>query len=249
MTTDNDLIDRWKKFRDQSAYNELKRRHTGMVMMTVNRYSAAPIPRGALEGETWMLFDDAVNSYSNKAGAQFGTHLNYHLRKLDRYTKKYQNVARIPENLSSRIGEYDRVKGDMARQLGRQPTVAEISKQMKWSKSNINRLEKSRRQDLFEGGFEGVGGIETVNNAQNTNAIFSEIREELDPSEQKVFDHLIGHGNTPVISSKKVLARKLNISVGRISQITTNIAKKMQPHLSSAYGVGIDMGNEDDDPY
>lgn len=245
--TDNELIDKWRKFKDYNAYKELKRRHTGMVMMIVNRYSSAPIPRSALEGETWTLFDDAVNSFSDKSGAQFGTHLNYHLRKLDRFTKKYQNVARIPENLSSRIGEFDRTKGDLTRQLRREPTNKEMAKAMKWSISNIKRLDKSRRQDLFEGGFEGVGGIETVNNAQNTNAIFSEVREELDQNEQILFDHLVGHGNTPQISSKKILAKKLGISVGRISQITTNIAKKMQPHLGSAYGVGIDIGGNNDD--
>lgn len=239
---DVELIKKWRTSRDYGAYSTLKRRHVGMVMLFVNRYAAASVPRQALEAEAWGLFDDAVNSYKLDSPAKFSTHLNYQLRKLDRYTKRYQNVARIPENLSSRIGEYDRTRSTLAVELGRQPKPKEVANAMNWTVSNVNRLEKSRRQDLFEGGFEG--GIDVSKRPDDVNIVLLEIREELSPPEQNVFDHLIGYKKKK-ISDKKTLARQLGISTGRLSQITSGIARKVQPHLAKMHGVGIsiDTGN------
>lgn len=235
---DEELIKKWRRGRDYMAYKELKRRHVGMVMLFVNRYSAAAVPRAALESEAWGLFDDAVNSYKLDSPAKFSTHLNYQLRKLDRYTKKYQNVARIPENLSSRIGEYDRTRSNLALELGRQPKPGEIAKKMNWTVPNVKRLEKSRRQDLFEGGFEA--GIDVSKRPDDVNIVLLEIREELSQSEKDVFDHLIGYKKRR-IKNKKELAMKLGVSTGRLSQITSGIARKVAPFLSKMHGVGIQI--------
>lgn len=227
-TTDEELIENWKKKKDKASYNKLKNRHKSMVFMFVNRYQSSSVPRSALEAESWTLFDDAVNNYKPNQGAKFSTYLNYQLRKLDRYTKKYQNVARIPEGLAGKIGDYDRAEQEFKIKHDRIPTHKEMSKQLKMPVSHVRRLNRSRRSDFFEGIFEG----NPLDPGEKDTAdwLLIELREELTPQERRVYDHLIGY-NTQQVTSKKDLAKKLGMSPGRISQITRSIAKKIQPHL------------------
>jgi DNA-directed RNA polymerase sigma subunit (sigma70/sigma32) len=234
---DHELIHEWQKKRNYQAYQMLKTRNRSCVMMFVNKYAASGVPRKTLESEAWKLFDDAVQNYNPNKGANFNTHLNYQLRKIDRYVKKYQNVARIPENLSSRIGEYDRVRSDLSNRFKRQPTQKEIASEMKWSLSSVKNLEKARRDDLFEGGFEGTG-FDVSGTELSSNVVIQEIREELTAQERKVFDHLVGY-KARKFKSKQKLAQKLGMSGGRLSQITRQIAIKIRPHLSGRYGIGI----------
>jgi DNA-directed RNA polymerase sigma subunit (sigma70/sigma32) len=225
---DEDLIHNWKQKNDYGSYRKLKDRHKGMVMQAVNMYRAANIPSTSLEAEAWTLFDDAVNNFQTGKDAKFSTYLNYQLRKMDRHTKKYQNVARIPEALSGKIGEYDRFVGDYTQKNGKQPTYQEIAKALEMKTKHVKQLNMSRRADVYES--RGVN-TEGIDQDERINWILVDLREELGPQEQMVYDHLIGHGGIKPIENKRDLAKKLNMSPGRISQITTDIAKKIQPHL------------------
>lgn len=227
---DDELVNQWKKNDHQDAYDELSNRHKGMVYQQTNKYRASPVPQPALESQAWQHFDDAVNTYDPDAGAKFSTHLNYRLRKLDRYNKTYQNVARIPEELSYKIGDFDRSQNDLQNELGRQPTEDELAKRMGEDKGVVNRLRKSRRQDLYQGRFEGEQDDPNSLDPE-ADSLLRDIREELPEQEQEIYDHLTGYGGKKKFESKTELARKLGMSPGRLSQITRKISQKIKPHM------------------
>jgi len=224
---DPDLVDMWNKKNHQPAYDELMNRHEGMVYSQSNKYRASPVPQPALESQAWQHFDDAVKTYKPDKGAKFSTHLNYRLRKLDRYNKTYQNMARIPEDLAYKIGDHDRVEDNLQQSLGRQPTNKELADGMGEDTSAVRRLRKARRQDLYQGQYEGEQDDPDVDTPE-TQSLIKDIRAELKPQEQEVYDHLTGENRH---TNKTELARKLGMSPGRLSQITGSIAKKMKPHL------------------
>lgn len=230
-TLDDDaLIRRWRSSRDLQSYNELRSRHSGLIFKQVNTYASSGVPRPALEAEANKLFDDAVNNYKPTSAASFSTFLVYYLKRLDRYNRKNQDTARIPEALSLRIGEHDRVRNQLAEELMREPTPQEIAKQMGMSKSRVMQLQNSRRQDLYEGGFEG----QTTNHslrAANMHALH-DLGEELTGQEKEVYEYLTGLNGKPKITNKIALAKKLGMSPGRISQITSSISKKLQPKVN-----------------
>lgn len=225
--SDEALISLWRAKRDQTAYKTLQSRHKRMVFKYVQKYSAAAIPNAALEAKAWELFDDAINGFSPTSGAKFSTFLDYQVRKLDRYAKRYQNIARIPEALSAKIGDYDRANEQLTQELGRIPTPQEISKKMKLPVGHVKQIIQSRRGDLYEGRFE-QGDIEAE--TERADWLLIELREELNPQEQEVYDYLIGYNQTK-LTSKKALAKKLKMSPGRVSQITRQIALKIGPGL------------------
>jgi DNA-directed RNA polymerase sigma subunit (sigma70/sigma32) len=227
IDSDEVLIAKWKTENDYTAYRKLKDKNRGMVMQAINTYRAANVPASSLEAESWTLFDDAVNNFKPDAGAKFSTYLSYQLRKLDRHTKKYQNIARIPEALAGKIGDYDRISANMSQKNGKQPTNQEMAKAMDMSVKHVKQLNASRRGDIYESWNPEDGGI---NQSERTNWMLVELRDELNDQERKVYDHLIGH-NTKMITNKRDLAIKLGMSAGRISQITGDISRKISPHL------------------
>lgn len=227
---DDELIEAWHEENDKQAYKELKRRHKGMVMKKVNQFASSAVPKPALKGQAWKLFDKAVDDYDPSENAQFSTYLHYQLLKLDRYTKKYQNVARIPESVASKIGDFDRVHQQLSEQKGREPTHDELSDELDMSKSRVKQIDRSRRQDLFESGIKGlVDEPDDLN--RNVDYVLEDVRTLLSPQQKEVYDHLIGYEDKEKIESKKELANKLGMSAGRLSQITKQISKKIRPHL------------------
>lgn len=228
VESDEKLIENWKKNHDMSAYKELKKRNKNMVYQTMHRYSSTSIPNAALESECWALFDDAVNTFDPKAGAQFSTHLNYQLRKIDRYVKKHQNTARIPEAIAGKIGDYDRSHAALSEKLQRIPTNKEIAKHSNIPLKHINQIQASRRSDLFEGMQVGELANST---GSNVNWVLQDLRGELNDQEKLVFDHLTGMNGKQKFTNKKLLAQKLGMSPGRLSQITNSISSKIESPL------------------
>jgi len=226
---DDELIQEWKQREDQEAYDELQRRHKGMVYQQTNKYQASPVPQPALEAEGWKHFDDAVEGYDPEAGAQFPTYLNYRLRKVDRFNKNYQNIARIPEGTARKIGDYDRARESLEHEHGRQASTDEIAEKAGIDPREAERLEKGRRQDLYEGKYEG----EQLHDPAEAKGdqVLKDVRAELSDQEKEVYDHLTGHGDVEKVESKQELAKKLGLSPGRVSQISTGISKKIKPHL------------------
>lgn len=209
--------------------DELKRRHRGLVLSYVNKYAAASVPRPALEAQAWLLFADAVQNYQPGSAAKFSTFASYYLMRLDRFTKTHQNVARIPEGQAALIGRYDRTASQLVSDLGREPTTEEIASSMRVPVKRLQTLERMRRRDLFEGGYEGDTEVDAQRDAYNKNLLV-DIRSELTEQELQVYDRLIGY-NRPQVTDKQRIARELGMTPGRVSQITGGIAKKMAPHL------------------
>ena len=53
----------------------------------------------------------------------------------------------------------------------------------------------------------------------------------LTPSEQVILDHRLGYNGKPILSNSQVAA-KLKISPGRVSQLTTGLAAKLDEYAA-----------------
>lgn len=234
---DIELIEAWRQKNKRRAYDELKGRHSGMVHKFVNKYAQANVPKEALEAKAWGKFDDAVESYDDSKGAQFSTHLHYHLMKLDRYTKKHQNVGRIPEAKAGKIGDLNRAKDHLKEKHKEQPSHEQVADHLGMQTKDVKELEDLQRKDLYEGGFSDAAdddkGFEVTPEdlEAQTDWVLEQARGELRGQEQELYDHLIGYRDTEKITSTQRLAQKFNVSPGRISQMKRSIGETIKPHL------------------
>ncbi|MFB6374448.1 MAG: sigma-70 family RNA polymerase sigma factor [Bradymonadaceae bacterium] len=224
---DDELVELWRDQDHDDAYQQLKKNNEGIVYNQANRFRASPVPQKAIESQAWQHFDDAVDNYDPDSEAQFSTYLHNRLKSLDRYNKKRQNIARIPEERARKISTYETHRDRLQDELGRQPKPEEIAEQDDdLDPEEVKRIQQENRQDLYEGQYEGTQSFQ--GKGDKGNQILQDIREDLEPHEQEVYDHLIGHEDTPKLDTKKEVADKLDVSPGRVSQITSGIADKVQ---------------------
>lgn len=223
-----ELVQLWRDEGHDEAYDELRDRHEGLVYNQTNRYRASPVPQKAIETEAWKHFDDAVENYDPSKDAKFSTYLTHRLKRLDRYNKNRQNFARIPEERARKISDFENAKERLQDKHGRQPDHEEIADEAGLDPDETERIARENRQDLYEGQYEGEQYAS--DEGERGNQILEDIRDDLEDHEQEVYDHLVGYGDTEKVDDKKEVAEKKGVSPGRISQITSGIADKVQDH-------------------
>ena len=140
----------WQEYSTKNssqALGELLTSYEPLLQQQVNRYSASPLPRPALETEVRKLAVKAFQTY-DPSKAQLNTHVMNHLKHLQRFVLNYQNVGKIPENRGTKISKYHHIKANLEDELEREPTVAELADAMQISPAEVERLQLELRQDL-----------------------------------------------------------------------------------------------------
>jgi DNA-directed RNA polymerase sigma subunit (sigma70/sigma32) len=157
------------------------------------------------------------------------------LKGLNRFVKKHQNFTRIVETQANKIGDYQRAKGSLSEELGREPTTLELSDRLKMSFKKVGRMEKELRKDSFAA-LPSQDLVES-NPFEKVLPIHREVIEmlpyELTIDEQKVFNHLFGRGGNRKDTSTGGIARKLGWSDSKVSQIKKSVSQKYLTYMDS----------------
>ena len=182
-----------------------------------------------MEAHGWTLFQQALESYNPKKGANFSTHLYSRLKGIDRYVKTYQNIGYIPEASVGKITTLKSAEQELALQKRRPPTVQELANYLKWPESEVARIKKSLRADIPGSAFEETGMMNMRPQAEMN--LLYDFQHELTPEEKIVYDYLVGINGKPKIDRGAKLARKTGFSQTKISMLRTSIANKLKPEL------------------
>jgi DNA-directed RNA polymerase specialized sigma subunit len=149
------------KQKDLAAYNEWKDTGTSeslgllmkqlhpIVYSQVERVSGT-LPKAALSAEAKKWTYKAIESYDQSKGASLSTHVLNYLPKIRRLNYKFQNAARLPENLQLQYSNFQTAVSHLQETLNREPTDDEIAKQIGWSKPLVVRFKGSLYEDLVE---------------------------------------------------------------------------------------------------
>lgn len=227
-------LELWKAWKDSSHDPE----HLDPLLLSlkplmtqhVNRYAGnVPISRPALEGEVTRLTVKALKSYQPDRGAQLSTFVTGQLKGINRFVTQHQNVSRITEDRSQKIGRYQRATSALSESLGRPPTAQETADEMKVSVRMVNRLAQEMRPDLLASGAEHDPFLNEEPRSREVLRLMYPYAFSLD--EQKVFEFLLGlNGKEKELKTGKI-ARSLGWSDSKVSQIRASIATKVKPYL------------------
>jgi DNA-directed RNA polymerase specialized sigma subunit len=208
----------------------------GLIGAKVREWKPPAIPKSAFEAELTKHVIKAIESYDPNRGASLNTHVNYRVQKAKRYMVQQQNMARIPEVQAYSIGTLQRSHDALSEEFAREPTHAELAEHMsehdvngrKYTPKQVAVIAKAQRRDIPSSMWESDPEPQSV---QREREILPLIRETLDPKEQKVFDHLYGHGGAPIINSTNSLATRLGMSPSQVSRLKSSIATKYRQYL------------------
>jgi DNA-directed RNA polymerase sigma subunit (sigma70/sigma32) len=182
----------WNKSKEGKELERLLDSLNPMIQKTVNKYSAAPIPRSAIESEAKRQAISAFKTFDIERGNQLNTHVGNYLQKVFRFVANNQNIARIPEHRVQKIQTYKNVFESLSAEKNREPTVVELSDELMWSPNEVGRLQDELRKDLSLGeSFEQDQSHEFNRTSETLNFAYYSIPAD----EQLIYDYLTGsHG-------------------------------------------------------
>jgi DNA-directed RNA polymerase specialized sigma subunit len=202
-----------------------------LVQERVNVYSGrVPIPPEALEAEFKNHAVKAIKTYDPNRGAKLSTWVRSNIRKGGRFVSTYQNVGRVVEDRVAKISEYKLAKEKLAEQQGRPPTDAEMSRKLRWSLPEVQRMNSELRADIMSSAFESDP---TTYTPQVDGEIVEYLHEELSPQEQKVFQYMKTPGATQ--GKTGLIAKQLKWSPSKVSRLRKAIESKAR-HYQNVLG-------------
>lgn len=202
-----------------------------LVHQTVNKYQSADVALPALKIQAENQLIKGLHTY-NPAKGGLSTHLNWQMRGVGRFVEKHQNLARIPAQRIRYIAPYQQGIGALTEQLGREPTVQELSKHTKIPQQQLRKLKKELAPVHVRGLSVDEQGAPLSDSGGYT---FSADRERLEliypdltAQEQQVVDYSLGRAGKRKIVSNAELARVMGVSQSRVSNLRAGVVQKLQ---------------------
>ena len=197
--------------------------HKNMIEMEASKQSSF-IPHTVALAEAYHIAKDAARTYDPKSGVKFSTYLTSHLQKLSRISTQYGGAIRLPEHQQFKVQKLNDASAHLNEELGRDPSVAELSDHTGMGLAQVNLLLHNRKKDV------------NFNNLSDTPIFASDtasddwthfVYHDLPPNDKIIFEHKTGFGNKEVLDNSQI-AKKLNISVSSVGHRVNLITRKLQ---------------------
>lgn len=218
----------WKDsgFRDKKKFKKLWKELQPLIQSQVNKWNAPGLPRSAIESEAKNLAIKALPDFNPAFGFKLSTFLVNRMKKISRYVYKFQNVGKIPEQRITKIDGFNKTKAILVDRLGREPNGQELSEELKWSMSDVKRMEKELRASVVT--TDLLSSMSTgLDNHHDDLVDF--IYMELDPNEKTVYEYLLGINGKKELKGKDI-AKKMRMSPSKITRIRKSIEKKIEKY-------------------
>lgn len=214
---DMELYQRWKETGDKAVLGQLIGQLSPLIYHEVQRQSGT-LPNTALSAEAKKWAIRAINTYDPTKGTLLSTHVMGYLPKVRRMNYKFQNAARLPENMQLKYKIYDRAVQNLADKFNRDPTDDEIAEELGWSKGQTVKFRNSLYEDLIE----SASAKPFESSRFNENKILLDyIMTQLSSDEKKIWE------NSKQMSSDE-LAKLLGVNVNRLNYMKSKLKTKVQ---------------------
>lgn len=223
---DMELYNRWNTTKSKSDMTALVSHLQPLIFSEVRKLQGT-LPEAALLGESKKWTVHAIKTYDPSKGAGLSTHVVNYLQKVKRLNYNYQNAARLPENLHLEWQNFSRTKSHLQDSLNREPTDAELAKELGWSEPQVVKFSSRLYEDLSESA--ATKPLET-SQFNRQKVVLDYIRSQLDSTELFIFEH------KDEISASEMCER-LGVNISRYNYLQGKLIKKVD-------GILKEFGNE-----
>jgi DNA-directed RNA polymerase specialized sigma subunit len=214
---DQELYERWATTKSKTDMGKLMSSLAPLVYKEVRRASGTlPVAALSAEAKKWTI--KAIQSYDPSKGALISTHVGNYLPKVRRMNYKFQNAARLPENLQLKFQSYNHELAALTELLNREPTDAEMATALGWTKPQTVRFKSMLYSDLVESSSEKDSEYSRFNEGA---ILMEHLMSQLDYQEKFILE------NSKVISASEI-ARNLGVNTNRFNYLKKNLQNKIE---------------------
>jgi DNA-directed RNA polymerase specialized sigma subunit len=213
---------------DFTARNELLRKYRTNIEKLIRRWTRAPVPVAAIQGEAMKLLLLAADKYDPNAGVLFKTFMETQMRGLYRYVTTHKNVARVPEHRALEIRRFQNAKSLLEARKDREPTHDEMADHLGWSQQQVTMMDTAlSRGALSMAESQERGFSDPISYYNRMGETFEFIYFKMTPEEKLVYDYSLGAHGKIKIKSVAEMARKTGIPADRIYAIKRKLAQEV----------------------
>jgi DNA-directed RNA polymerase specialized sigma subunit len=190
------------------------------------------IPYGAMESQLRIAAKKSIESYNPAGGTKLSTWVTTGLQRITDFVASNRNFSRIPKNRVDLFQRFQNAKNELHGELGREPSVHEISQRLPGVKPNdIARLTTEVRTEHYIGGNPDPEADDGSlgHTPSQMRGIISLMPALLTAEERQVFDHLFP--STGQMTPMNDVAKRTGMSKSRVYQVRAAIFKKAKPYL------------------
>lgn len=214
---DLELFHIWKEHEDKQALGKLVNNLHPLIYTEVQR-AAGTLPTSALSAEAKKWTVKAIQTFDPDKGVALSTHVMNYLPKIRRMNYRFQNSARLPENLQLQYHQWHQGVSRLQEELGRDPTDEEMAEKLGWKKKAVVKYKNSLYSDLIESASERPAEATTFN---KNKVLYEYIITQLTPDEKFVFE------NIDTLTSQQ-LADHLKVNINRLNYLKRILRDKIK---------------------
>jgi len=194
----------------------------------VQRYSG---PKPVLRSRAKMLAATAVKSYNPAQGAQLRSWVVTQLQPLSRYGQQMRPVH-ASELAIRQAAEANRIREEMALDLGREPEDDEVADAVGISPARLRQLREKVTATMSEGAFDVADedsspGLPGTNEPDRIGAAEDIVYNSLTERDRMIYDWKTGRNGKTQLANQ-LIAKRLGVTPALISQRSQQIAEQIQ---------------------
>lgn len=240
-----ELIAELARTRDPELRQEIIERHEPLVRSLAHKFVRAGVQIDDLVQTAWIALIRALDRYDPSHETKFSTYaIHCMVGEIKRYFRDRTWGMKVPRCLQEIASGLNRMEDRLLRQLGREPTMAEMAEAFGVSEEDLAEAMELQRnyqmpalEDRFEGdeGSDGLAVGDTVGaedpriTALVENSSLLAAISQLESRDQFILQRRFYEGY-----SQQEVATELGLSQMHISRLERSALRRLRAHLDSA---------------
>lgn len=203
--------------------NQMILDHKRLIESEASKY-AQFVPLYVAQAEAYKIARGAAEKFDPATGLKFSTYLTNSLKKLSRLSTEHGGSIRLPEDKQFKIQKLNVAEASLKSDLGRDPTLHELSMESGFNIPTVKSLLTVRKKDVNINNIAYTPVF--VDNANDDWVHF--VYHDLTDRDKYIFEHKTGFGGKPRLANEDI-AKHLNISpstvANRVKVISDRVAE------------------------